>query len=107
MWVYYALHHTEISHTYDGSVDRDGIVRSNYSTNETHVADRQLIRMMLALPDLVLQRGEIFQRSDIRPNNLNAQKLRVLLASCSCTHAHDRHVAPTQIQTCRSEVGLW
>jgi hypothetical protein len=60
MWMYDVLHLTEISRTYDGSMDRDGIVRSNYSTNETHVADRQLIHMMLALPDLVLQRGEIF-----------------------------------------------
>jgi hypothetical protein len=59
LWIYDALHLTEISREYDGSVDKDGIVRGDYSTNETHVADRQLIRMMLALPDLVLLRGEI------------------------------------------------
>jgi hypothetical protein len=72
LWMYDALHLTEISCTYDGSVDQDGIVRKDYSTNETHVADRQLIRMMLALPDLVLQRGELFKRSNIRTNYLNA-----------------------------------
>ena len=59
LWIYDALHLTEISREYDGSVDKDGIVRGNYSTNKMHVADRQLICMMLALPDLVLLRGEI------------------------------------------------
>ena len=55
-----ALHLTEMSHAYDGSEDEDGVIRGSYATNETHVADRQLIRMMLALPDLVLQRGDIY-----------------------------------------------
>jgi len=60
LWIYEALHLTEISHTYDDSVDQEGVFRGNYATNETHVADRQIIRMMLALPDLVFLRGEIF-----------------------------------------------
>ena len=59
MWMYEALHLTEISRAYDDSVDEEGVLRSDYCTNETHVADRQIIRMMLALPDLVLIRGEI------------------------------------------------
>jgi hypothetical protein len=58
--MYDALHLTEMSRTYDTSVDEDGVVRGNYATNETHAVDRQVIRMMLALPDLVLVRGEIF-----------------------------------------------
>jgi hypothetical protein len=57
--MYEALHLTDISRAYDDSVDEEGVLRSTYSTNETHVADRQIIRMMLALPDLVLIRGEI------------------------------------------------
>jgi len=60
MWMYEALHLTEISRAYDDSVDEEGVLRSDYCTNETHVADRQIIRMMLALPDLVLIRGEIY-----------------------------------------------
>jgi hypothetical protein len=52
--IYDALHLTEMSRTYDTSIDEDGVVRGNYATNETHVVDRQVIRMMLALPDLVL-----------------------------------------------------
>jgi len=58
--MYEALHLTEISRAYDDSVDEEGVLRSDYCTNETHVADRQIIRMMLALPDLVLIRGEIY-----------------------------------------------
>ena len=52
--IYDALHLTKMSHTYDTSIDEDGVVRGNYATNEMHVVDRQVIRMMLALPDLVL-----------------------------------------------------
>ena len=60
LWMYEALHLTEMSRAYDGLKDEDGVIRGSYATNETHVADRQLIRMMLALPDLVLQRGDIY-----------------------------------------------
>jgi hypothetical protein len=62
--MYEALHLTEISHAYDSSEDDEGVLRAEYSTNETHVADRQIIRMMLALPDLVLLRGEICLKLD-------------------------------------------
>jgi len=60
IWMYEALHLTEISHAYDNSMDEEGVVRSDYSTNKTYVADRQMIQMMLALPDLVLIQGEIY-----------------------------------------------
>src|ERR1700720_2940829 len=49
---------TEGAGAYDVSEDEEGVIRGSYTTNEMHVGDRQLIRMMLALPDLVLQRGE-------------------------------------------------
>jgi len=55
-WTYVdlrTLHLTELSRGYDDSEDEEGVIRGTYSTNETHVADRQIIRMMLALPDLV------------------------------------------------------
>jgi len=67
--IYDALHLTEMSRTYDTSIDEDGVVRGNYATNETHVVDRQVIRMMLALPDLVLVRGDIVLKSYIHTNN--------------------------------------
>lgn len=67
--IYDALHLTEMSRTYDTSIDEDGVVRGNYATNETHVVDRQVIRMMLALPDLVLVRGDIVFKSYIHTNN--------------------------------------
>jgi hypothetical protein len=67
--IYDALHLTEMSRTYDTSIDEDGVVRGNYATNETHVVDRQVIRMMLALPDLVLVRGDIVFMSYIHSNN--------------------------------------
>lgn len=60
--MYEALHLTEMSRAYDNSEDEEGIVRGNYATNETHVVDRQMIRMMLALPDLVLVRGKHSQK---------------------------------------------
>jgi len=62
-WTYMDVRSTSfdrISRAYDNSMDKEGVVRSDYSTNETHVADRQIIRMMLALPDLVLIRGEMY-----------------------------------------------
>ena len=58
--MYEALHLTAMRCAYDGSEGEEGVIRGSYATNETHVADRQLIRMMLALPDLVLQRGDIY-----------------------------------------------
>jgi hypothetical protein len=69
--MYESLHLTEISRAYDDSMDDEGNLRSSYSTNETHVADRQIIRMMLALPDLVLLRGEICIKLDSRLNDPN------------------------------------
>jgi len=72
MWIYESLHLTELSRGYDDSEDEEGVIRGNYSTNETHVADRQIIRMMLALPDLVFLRGEIFRKSGARPNDTNS-----------------------------------
>jgi len=69
LWIYEALHLTEISRMYDDSVDQEGVVRGSYSTNETHVADRQIIRMMLALPDLVFLRGEIIFKVRYASNN--------------------------------------
>jgi len=71
MWIYETLHLTELSRGYDDSEDEEGVIRGTYSTNETHVADRQIIRMMLALPDLVFQRGEIFWKLGARPNYPN------------------------------------
>ena len=67
--IYDALHFTEMSCTYDTSIDEDGVVRGNYATNEMHVVDRQVIRMMLALPDLVLVPGDIVLKSHIHTNN--------------------------------------
>jgi hypothetical protein len=72
LWIYEALHLTEMSQAYDDSVDKEGVVRGTYSMNETHVADRQIIHMMLALPDLVFLRGEMFLKSDIHPNDPNS-----------------------------------
>jgi hypothetical protein len=71
LWIYEALHLTEMSRAYDDSVDEEGVVRGTYSTNETHVADRQIIRMMLALPDLVFLRGEILLKLYMHTNDPN------------------------------------
>lgn len=38
---------------YDAMPDAEGVVRQEYATNESHNIDWQLIRMMLAMPDLV------------------------------------------------------
>jgi len=35
LWMYEALHLTEISHAYDSSEDDEGVLRAEYSTNET------------------------------------------------------------------------
>jgi hypothetical protein len=58
--IYEALHLTEMAHAYDNSVDHEGVIRGDYATNETHIVDRQIIHMMLALPDLVFVRGKNF-----------------------------------------------
>jgi hypothetical protein len=55
--MYDTLHIMEQIRAYDASVDKNNIRRGSYSTNETHTVDRQLIRMMLAMPDLVRTRG--------------------------------------------------
>ena len=60
LWMYEVLHLTKISRAYDGSEDEEGVIRGSYATNKTHVGDRQLICMMLVLPDLVLQRDDIY-----------------------------------------------
>lgn len=54
---YDTLHLMENIRAYGDSEDSDGVLRGNYATNESHAVDRQLIRMMLALPDLVESRG--------------------------------------------------
>ena len=93
--MYDALHLTEMSRMYDTSVDKDGVVRGDYATNETHVVDRQVIWMMLALPDLVLVRGNFFLKSYIHTNDrLLTKTIRVLPPSRTCTHAHDQQVFP-------------
>lgn len=51
--MYEALHLTEISRSFDDSKDSEGAKRGEYATNESHAVDRQIIRMMLAMPDLV------------------------------------------------------
>jgi hypothetical protein len=51
--IYEALHLTKMARAYDDSVDHEGVIRGDYATNETHIVDRQIIHMMLALPDLV------------------------------------------------------
>jgi hypothetical protein len=56
--LYDSLHLTENIRTYDKSRDADNVKRGGYATNETHAIDRQLIRMMLAMPYLVKHRGE-------------------------------------------------
>jgi hypothetical protein len=56
--LYDALHLTERSQAYDSSKNAQGQVRGLLATNETHDIDRQLLRMMLALPDLVDSRGK-------------------------------------------------
>jgi hypothetical protein len=84
--LYDALHLTERIRAYDGSLDAHNIQRGTYATNETHTIDRQLIRMMLALPDLVLKRGIRFQLQllviDTDISN------RVLPSSCHCAYVH-------------------
>jgi hypothetical protein len=57
--LYDSLHLTENIRAYDHSRDSDNIKRGLYATNETHAVDRQLIRMMLAIPHLVKHRGAI------------------------------------------------
>jgi hypothetical protein len=51
--LYDSLHLTEMIRTYDATSDADGVARQEYATNKSHNIDRQLIRMMLAMPDLV------------------------------------------------------
>lgn len=51
--MYDALHLTELSRSFDDSKDSEGVTRGEYATNESHAVDRQIIRMMLAMPDLV------------------------------------------------------
>jgi len=51
--LYDSLHLTEMIRAYDATPDAEGIKRHNYATNDSHSIDRQLIRMMLAMPDLV------------------------------------------------------
>jgi hypothetical protein len=53
MLVYETLHLTWLARAYDSSKDKDGVQRQDYATNESNAVDRQLLRMMLALPDLV------------------------------------------------------
>jgi hypothetical protein len=55
--MYDALHLTERSRAYDDSPDSEGVRRGSYATNESHAIDRQILRMMLGLPDLVETRG--------------------------------------------------
>ena len=55
--MYETLHLTERSQAFDSSKNAKGIVRGDLATNETHDIDRQLLRMMLALPDLVGSRS--------------------------------------------------
>jgi hypothetical protein len=57
--MYEALHLTEISRSFDDSKNSQGEQRGEYATNETHAVDRQIIRMMLAMPDLVGTRREL------------------------------------------------
>jgi hypothetical protein len=56
--MYEALHLMEQIRAFDASIDKNNVRRGVYATNETHSVDRQLIRMMLAMPDLVGTRGE-------------------------------------------------
>ena len=51
--MYKTLHLMEQICAFDVSVDEDDDHRGLYATNETHSVDRQLIRMMLAMPNLV------------------------------------------------------
>ena len=51
--MYDALHLTELSRSFNDSKDSEGVRRGEYATNESHAVDRQIIRMMLAMPDLV------------------------------------------------------
>ena len=55
--MYDTLHLMEQIRAYGASIDSNKIRQGSYSTNETHTVDRQLIRMMLAMPDLVRVRG--------------------------------------------------
>ena len=55
--MYETLHLMEQIRAFDASVDENDDRRGLYATNETHSVDRQLIRMMLAMPDLVSTRG--------------------------------------------------
>jgi hypothetical protein len=54
---YDTLHLMEQIRAYDALVDNNDIHQRFYVTNETYTVARQLIRMMLAMPDLVHTRG--------------------------------------------------
>jgi len=70
---YEALHLTEISRSFDDSKDSEGVKRGEYATNESHAVDRQIIRMMLAMPDLVGTRRKC--RLQLRVPNLFRESL--------------------------------
>jgi hypothetical protein len=55
---YDTLHLTEMTRAYDKSKDKKGVKRVVNATNAAHDIDRQIIRMMLSLPDLVCYRGK-------------------------------------------------
>jgi hypothetical protein len=56
--MYEVLHLMEQIRVFDASIDKNNVHRGVYTTNETHSVDHQLIRMMLAMPNLVGTRGE-------------------------------------------------
>jgi hypothetical protein len=57
-YMYETMHLTELSWSYDNSVDGDGLLRSKFATNAIH-PDLACFaaRMMLALPYIVHERG--------------------------------------------------
>jgi hypothetical protein len=70
MLPYDTLHLTEMSRSYDKTTNSEGVVRGTYATNETNAIDRSIIRMMLALPDLIDQRGaDVFCHVYVLPSD--------------------------------------
>lgn len=55
--MYDALHLTERSRAFDKSKDANGDMQGKWATNDSHLIERQLLCMMLAMPHLVESRG--------------------------------------------------
>jgi hypothetical protein len=57
---YETLHLTEMACSYDESKNPKGELRKTWATNSAHDVSRKVLRMMLALPDLVHTRSTFY-----------------------------------------------